>query len=65
MLTEYNRARFECSIAGTALDVSAIQREGDKAPILFLHGFGSTKEDYAGVGDTEVTIHPRYLLSGF
>jgi pimeloyl-ACP methyl ester carboxylesterase len=55
MLTEYNRARFECSIAGTALDVSAIQREGDKAPILFLHGFGSTKEDYA-----DIVRHPEF-----
>ena len=33
--------------AGADLTISAIQREGEKAPFLFLHGFGSTKEDYA------------------
>ncbi|WP_233859825.1 alpha/beta fold hydrolase [Paraburkholderia sp. HD33-4] len=49
MPAEFNRAQFVFSIDGTALDVSAIHREGDKAPILFLHGFGSTKEDYADI----------------
>ncbi|OLL33147.1 alpha/beta hydrolase [Burkholderia sp. SRS-W-2-2016] len=49
MPAEFNRAQFEFSIDGTALDVAAIHRDGDKAPIVFLHGFGSTKEDYADI----------------
>ncbi len=41
--------RLAFDIDGVALDVAAIHRDGDKAPILFLHGFGSTKEDYADI----------------
>ncbi|MBB3259755.1 pimeloyl-ACP methyl ester carboxylesterase [Paraburkholderia sp. WP4_3_2] len=37
------------SVDESKLDVSAIRRDGEKAPILFLHGFGSTKEDYADI----------------
>jgi pimeloyl-ACP methyl ester carboxylesterase len=36
-------------VDGVKLDIAAIQRPGTKAPILFLHGFGSTKEDYADI----------------
>ena len=35
------------TIDGTAVTVSALCRNGPLAPILFLHGFGSSKEDYA------------------
>jgi pimeloyl-ACP methyl ester carboxylesterase len=35
------------------LDVATIHCDGECAPILFLHGFGSTKEDYA-----DVVLHP-------
>lgn len=31
------------------MTVSALSRHGPKAPVLFLHGFGSTKEDYADI----------------
>ncbi|MBO9453502.1 alpha/beta hydrolase [Tropicibacter sp. R16_0] len=31
------------------LTISGLRRDGEKAPILFLHGFGSTKEDYADI----------------
>lgn len=41
--------RLAFDIDGIALDVAVIYRGGDKAPILFLHGFGSTKEDYADI----------------
>lgn len=37
------------TVDDTELEVSALRRDGDKAPILFLHGFGSTKEDYADI----------------
>ncbi|WP_338640373.1 alpha/beta hydrolase [Burkholderia pyrrocinia] len=49
MSDEFSRSRFSFSIDDTALDVSAIYRGGGKAPIVFLHGFGSTKEDYADI----------------
>lgn len=37
------------SIAGTAVEISGMFREGTGVPLVFLHGFGSTKEDYADV----------------
>ena len=36
-------------VDGVAFKVAAIRRHGELAPIVFLHGFGSTKEDYADV----------------
>ncbi|RQT13212.1 alpha/beta fold hydrolase [Burkholderia contaminans] len=49
MTREFTRSQFRFNVDGTALDVSAIHRDGNKAPIVFLHGFGSTKEDYADI----------------
>nr|WP_322054506.1 alpha/beta hydrolase [Paraburkholderia bannensis] len=49
MVQEFKDARVALTIDGTALEVSAIHRDGEKAPIVFLHGFGSTKEDYADI----------------
>lgn len=43
------KTRLPFSMAGIELDVAAIQRHGELAPIVFLHGFGSTKEDYADI----------------
>ncbi|WYZ43218.1 hypothetical protein EsH8_VI_000917 [Colletotrichum jinshuiense] len=34
------------------LDISTVRRHGPLDPILFLHGFGSTKEDY-----TDISLH--------
>lgn len=41
--------RLELSADGVRLRVATIRRDGELAPIVFLHGFGSTKEDYADV----------------
>jgi len=49
MPQEFTRSALSFDVDGTALELSAIHREGDKAPIVFLHGFGSTKEDYADI----------------
>lgn len=49
MSQEFTAVRIPLTIDGTALDIAAIHRGGDGAPILFLHGFGSTKEDYADI----------------
>ena len=39
----------DCGIDGTTLRIATLVREGRRAPIVFLHGFGSTKEDFADV----------------
>ena len=47
--TQFNKTVHACEIDGTALEVAALQRGGSRSPIVFLHGFGSTKEDYADI----------------
>jgi pimeloyl-ACP methyl ester carboxylesterase len=37
------------------MEVSALYRSGHKTPIVFLHGFGSTKEDYA-----DIALYPAF-----
>lgn len=49
MKSECQHTVQKLTVDGTELEVSALRRDGDKAPILFLHGFGSTKEDYADI----------------
>lgn len=34
-------------VDGVELNIATIHRKGELSPIVFLHGFGSTKEDYA------------------
>lgn len=56
---EFSRSQFSFTVDGTAVDISAIHRSGSKTPIVFLHGFGSTKEDYADiVRHAEFAGHP-------
>ena len=49
MHRHFLNARFACDLDGVTLDIAAIHRQGERAPIVFLHGFGSTKEDYADI----------------
>lgn len=35
------------SVEGVGLEVAVVRRDGGADPVVFLHGFGSTKEDYA------------------
>lgn len=37
------------TVGGTDMRLDAFHREGEGIPLVFLHGFGSTKEDYADV----------------
>ncbi|MDJ0921969.1 MAG: alpha/beta hydrolase [Henriciella sp.] len=53
--TRLIRDRLALTVDDTALDLAVMRREGRKAPILFLHGFGSTKEDYG-----DLAFHPRF-----
>ena len=46
---EFAKSHLSLSVADVALDIATIQRDGALAPIVFLHGFGSTKEDYADI----------------
>ena len=45
----------ELTVQGVSLRVAAMHRKGEGAPIVFLHGFGSTKEDYA-----DAAFHTRF-----
>lgn len=42
-------------VDGVLLRVAAIHREGERPPVVFLHGFGSTKEDYA-----DAAFYPQF-----
>jgi hypothetical protein len=39
--------RLPLTVDGTSLDIAGMYRDGTGTPLVFLHGFGSTKEDYA------------------
>jgi pimeloyl-ACP methyl ester carboxylesterase len=49
MQRDLSKETVALSVQGVELDIAAMHRAGELAPILFLHGFGSTKEDYADV----------------
>lgn len=46
---EIEKGRVKLTLQGTELDIATMRRPGKLAPIVFLHGFGSTKEDYADI----------------
>lgn len=48
------------TVEGVSLNLSTIHKLNSKPPILFLHGFGSSKEDLA-----DVTIQPSLKHHGF
>jgi len=43
------RDRLDLEVQGISLSVLLMRRDGTKAPIVFLHGFGSTGEDFADI----------------
>lgn len=45
----FEKQYISLNIDSVELKVSRISRQRDMPPIIFLHGFGSTKEDYADV----------------
>ncbi|MDQ2140227.1 alpha/beta hydrolase [Alcaligenaceae bacterium B3P038] len=49
MKSEFQTISIPLRIEDIRLTIAAIQRDGQRAPIVFLHGFGSTKEDYADI----------------
>lgn len=50
------REILSITVQGVDLQISTLCRtDGTAAPIVFLHGFGSTKEDYA-----DIRLHPEF-----
>ena len=45
----FTHTQLPLTVEGVQLNVAAIHRNGNLTPIVFLHGFGSTKEDYADI----------------
>jgi pimeloyl-ACP methyl ester carboxylesterase len=45
-MSDITYERLPLRVGGVDLSIAMAHRTGDLAPILFLHGFGSTKEDY-------------------
>jgi pimeloyl-ACP methyl ester carboxylesterase len=43
------------SVCGAFTRIACLRRPGDRAPLVCLHGFGSTKEDYA-----DLALHPGF-----
>ncbi len=68
MVHERRKQTLSFEVDGEQVELSAVTREGDKTPILFLHGFGSTKEDYTGIVNfSQFDGHPflAYDAPGF
>jgi len=47
--TDVRYEQVDLRVGGVGLTVAAAGRDGDLAPVVFLHGFGSTKEDYLDI----------------
>jgi pimeloyl-ACP methyl ester carboxylesterase len=41
------RFTLPLTVDGTRVEVAGLRRDGTGTPLVFLHGFGSSKEDYA------------------
>ncbi|HEY3188284.1 MAG TPA: hypothetical protein VGJ70_12475, partial [Solirubrobacteraceae bacterium] len=48
-------------MGGVDLSVAAEHRAGELAPIVYLHGFGSTKEDYVDIARHHAFARRPYL----
>ena len=47
--SEIRHERADLRVGGVGLTVAVAGRDGGLAPVVFLHGFGSTKEDYLDI----------------
>jgi len=54
--------RLPLTVDGVSLDIAGMCRNGSGAPLVFLHGFGSTKEDYADVAQ-QAALSDRPVLA--
>lgn len=54
---------LDLTVRDTAVSLAALHRDGVGAPVVCLHGFGSTKEDYADLARWPATARrPLFLL---
>src|ERR1700743_132870 len=53
--TALTKTFIELDVLTVRLKLAVMYRPGEKPPILFLHGFGSTKEDYA-----DIALYPQF-----
>jgi pimeloyl-ACP methyl ester carboxylesterase len=47
------RFTLPLTVGATDVEIAGLHRDGIGTPLVFLHGFGSTKEDYADVVQQE------------
>ncbi|ATW52281.1 alpha/beta fold hydrolase [Streptomyces peucetius] len=52
-IRKLERFMLPLTVDGTRVEVSGLHRGGAGTPLVFLHGFGSTKKDYADVVQQE------------
>jgi hypothetical protein len=55
LICELARETLTLSVQDVDLQIATMLRAGELAPILYLHGFGSTKEDFA-----DIVCHPAF-----
>jgi pimeloyl-ACP methyl ester carboxylesterase len=56
---EVTYGQADLRVDGVGLKVATAGRDGGLAPVVFLHGFGSTKEDYLDIaGQRDFAGHP-------
>ena len=57
--TDVRYEQVDLRVGSVGLTVAAAGRDGDLAPVVLLHGFGSTKEDYLDIAcQRAFTGHP-------
>jgi len=56
--------QIDLRVAEVALKIATAGRDGDLAPLVFLHGFGSTKEDYADIAGQRAFTGRPFLAYG-
>ncbi|MEM1410433.1 MAG: alpha/beta hydrolase, partial [Pseudomonadota bacterium] len=47
--------RIALNVQGTGVEIAYLHRAGPRPALVCLHGFGSTKEDYA-----DLALHPDF-----
>jgi len=53
--------RLDLRVDGVDLGIAAVHRDGDLPPVVFLHGFGSTKEDCVDFAHLPASARPGFL----
>ena len=48
-LNRLSAFRLPLEVQGATTEICGLHRDGTRLPLVFLHGFGSTKEDYADI----------------